>query len=410
MSRKKKKQFKKLKAMYQKYWPTFLERYYQLVPEYVIKTISKVLVCGTEALGCHIFKCPICGFAKLIKHSCKTRFCSTCATAYIDKWAAKVKYWLSFINADYYFVTFTIPKKLEMIVKANKRLLYNALFKSASYAILSFYKEKRVIGGIIAIIHIVGRTLNFHPHIHLLCTYGGLLFNKLAWKEVFLPAKVLQGRFKQHFLDTLRTYYKQGKLEFPEDMHFESFAKFNAFLNTLARKHWQIKRKGPMDAVTAAIEYIARYLGKPPMSENRILWHNCKKVCFTYKDYLNKAVERKYYLTPDQFFLRLMHAVPLPRFPMVRFYGLFSTRKKGELLKEAAKFIPPPYGVDLLRCPPPKTMRQHRLAKTGTDPLKCPNCNVDLEEKMVYYPGSLNHISFEELLANWQKDELDNSS
>lgn len=101
----------KFKTLYQKHWQSFLDRHPGQIPGYAVKTIARVMICGTEALGASIYKCLSCGFTLLIKHSCKARFCSICATAYIDKWAAKVKYWLSFINANYYFVTFHCPKE-----------------------------------------------------------------------------------------------------------------------------------------------------------------------------------------------------------------------------------------------------------------------------------------------------------
>lgn len=395
------RQSKKFQRFIKKHFPSFISRCSGQVPDYVIKVMNKVLACRTEALGAHVYKCPFCGFTLLIKHSCKSRFCSSCGTAYTDKWSLKVKYWLSFINARYYFVTFTIPKKLELIVKANKRPGYSLLFKASSQAIFSFYKEKRIKPGIISVLHTFGRTLNFHPHIHLLCTCGGLLFNKSAWSEVFLPAKVLQQRFKYHFLAGLRELYRKGELQLPQDLSFSKYSEFNAFLDKQFKKHWQIKRSDTMDAVKAALGYITRYLGKPPMSENRFLWGNSHKVCFIYKDYLNKAVERKFYCSADEFFLRLLEHVPLPNYPVVRFYGLFSTRSKKKLMEKAAEFIPPPYGVELLRCEPPKTCREHRLAKTGVDISKCPNCEEDLEEVKVYYPGQLAE-TFAELLKRYE--------
>lgn len=395
------KRTKKLQRFIKSHWPAFLARHFCRIPDYVVKVMDKVLACRTEALGVHVYKCPNCGFTRLLKHSCKSRFCSSCGTAYTDKWSYKVKYWLSFINASYYFVTFTTPKKLELIVKVNKRFGYSLLFKAASQTILSFYKEKRVKAGIISVLHTFGRTLNFHPHIHLLCTFGGLLFNKSAWSEVVLPANVLQQRFKYYFLAGLREHYRQGKLQMPEGLAFKDYSEFNAFLDSQYKKHWQINRSGPMDAVRAALGYITRYLGKPPMSENRFLFGNSLKVCFTYKDYLNKAIERKYFCSTAEFFFRFLEHVPLPNFPMVRFYGLFSTRSKKKLMEAAAKFIPPPEGVALLRCEPPKTCREHRLATTGVDLSKCPKCGEEMEEAKVYYPGSL-HVSFAELLRQWE--------
>jgi hypothetical protein len=253
---------RKFQNILKQYWSSFHDRYAAEIPEYVHKVFTKVMFCRTEALGAHIYQCLLCGFTLLIKHSCKARFCASCATAMIDKWAAKVQDWLSTIQAQYYFVTFTIPKELKEIVKVNKRLGYQALFDASSHAILSFYQEKRVTGGMISVLQTVGRTLNFHPHIHLLVTSGGLLFNQSAWKEIFLPAKVLQVRFKKHFLLQLRTAYQAGKLVFPPEMHFENKRSFLRFLSGLEEQHWQIDRSNLMDTVTAAIAYTSRYLGK----------------------------------------------------------------------------------------------------------------------------------------------------
>ena len=65
------------------------------IPEYVFKSFRNILLCRTEALGCHVYRCPECGEIVLVRHSCKDRFCVSCGTAYTDTWVAKITNMLS---------------------------------------------------------------------------------------------------------------------------------------------------------------------------------------------------------------------------------------------------------------------------------------------------------------------------
>ena len=52
----------------------------------VIFNVEKILKCRTGQLGFHAYKCPKCREVKLIPHSCKSRFCSSCGKIATDRW------------------------------------------------------------------------------------------------------------------------------------------------------------------------------------------------------------------------------------------------------------------------------------------------------------------------------------
>jgi hypothetical protein len=279
---------------------------------------------------------------------------------------------LSSIKTQYYFVTFTIPKELEqlgLLCPENKKLILNILFQSSWWAVATFFKkEKKVIPGMISQLHTAGRWLNWHPHIHAVCTYGGLSMDGTQWNEVYMSAKAVGDFFKLKFLRSLRKAYKSGDLK----TNFGSYKEFNTFLDGQYRKHWQFDRSDLIDRITATIRYISRYMLKPPISDNRIVWFNFKQVCFTFTDY-KTDLKAKGFLPTLEFFQRLIWHVPIPRFARTRSYGIFSTRTKTDHLAKAKSLIPAPNDMHQFHDQLPTCFRERAKLKTGKDPLLCPD-------------------------------------
>jgi hypothetical protein len=73
-------------------------------------------------------------------------------------------------------VVFTIPKMLRIFFKYNRKLLGD-LCRCAVRALLHYLRAatgSELMPGIIAVIQTSGRKLNYHPHLHLLITDGGV--------------------------------------------------------------------------------------------------------------------------------------------------------------------------------------------------------------------------------------------
>ena len=68
--------------------------------------------------------------------------------------------------------------------------------------------------GFISIMHTWGSNLSYHPHIHVLCTGGGLDADR-NWHQkkggFFLPGKAMAALFKGKFLSGLKALHEAGE-------------------------------------------------------------------------------------------------------------------------------------------------------------------------------------------------------
>jgi endogenous inhibitor of DNA gyrase (YacG/DUF329 family) len=75
-----------LQAIFSLYWEGYLAWFKGTIRPAVHENVQRILMCRTPQLGFHAFKCPTCGNIKLMPHSCKSRFCSSCGKVATDKW------------------------------------------------------------------------------------------------------------------------------------------------------------------------------------------------------------------------------------------------------------------------------------------------------------------------------------
>ena len=110
------------------------------------------------------------------------------------------------------------------------------LFHSAAYSILYWCKEQGFVPGITAVMHSFGCTLNFHPHIHILVSGGGLAVDSTtglnSWEQCsYFPEKVLKARFKYVLVKALRQWVwrkmKEKTLSIPRSIQVFWRKKYN---------------------------------------------------------------------------------------------------------------------------------------------------------------------------------------
>jgi len=85
---------------------------------------------------------------------------------------------------EYFHVVFTLPDALTLLLRWNRRLMLNLLFKAVAETLLEF--GQRHLGGdpgITMVLHTWGQTLVEHPHLHCLVTGGALATDESRWKS-----------------------------------------------------------------------------------------------------------------------------------------------------------------------------------------------------------------------------------
>ena len=168
--------------------------------------------CRTSALGSHFEKCRQCDYLGKSYNSCRNRHCPACQ--HKDKLEWLDKRMKELLPVGYYHLVFTIPHELNPLCQANKKRMYDILFKAASWTILELSKDKKHLGadiGLITVLHTWGQNMMEHPHLHCIMPAGGLSFDKQYWvhtdkkNDFFIHVKILSAMFKGKFLHLLET-------------------------------------------------------------------------------------------------------------------------------------------------------------------------------------------------------------
>lgn len=433
----------KIKNILLTYYSACALKYPKYNKGYIKKTVEKMLACRTEASGCRIYKCPVHAVFRIVPHSCGSRFCTVCSSFKTMLWVREKVVLLSSINTPYCFLTVTAPGGISRLIQENKELLLSKVFHAVSGSLLGWCQRRRnFTPGIVMIMQTSGDKLNYHVHIHLLITCGGLKEEK-EWLSLTpgkrekssnngkkfnpaFPPKAILAAYKALLYRALRKAYQTDGFIIPNEYQDSAadFAGFNKLLDAWWKINWNIDISDPLRSTKEILEYIARYIKKPPISNCRIVSYDDNVVKFTAKDRQSKDKKRKeiVIMNTEDFVMRFLEHVPLEHFPLVRWYGIFSNKKKKKLMPIAQKLIPPSQltsaedsreaaiaawqemcqkklgipsakekAVDLWR----KLHKEHY----GVDPLVCPICGRELQLVAGFCPRQLTSmgLSFEDI-------------
>ena len=153
--------------------------------------VSRMLSCRTAKLGLHLFGCSNCPTVKVVPHSCKSVFCSSCGKVRTDQWCDELL--SDLLDVPYRHLVFTLPWELRLLIQDNRQVLLNVLFRAAADAVLSLTGQgptprgrksqpwlaarrpsRRYLPGLIIVLHTFGSDLKWNPHLHMIVTAGGL--------------------------------------------------------------------------------------------------------------------------------------------------------------------------------------------------------------------------------------------
>ena len=220
---------------------------------------------------------------------------------------------------------------------ANRDCLH-LLFRAASNAIMSWCEEEGFVPGIISVMHTFGSVLDFHPHIHILLTEGGVSenpnFDFLIWQECnFFPEKALKERFK-YYLKYLREWASKNKS--PLSLEIKQIWKnklncdnlYNA-TRELYKIIWYVHIGEKLENAEFTTKYIGRYAKRPCISEAKIIGYDRerKTVSFRYRD-KHTNTEKTETMPVMEFIGRLVRHIPEKNYRMIRYYGIYANSVK----------------------------------------------------------------------------------
>jgi hypothetical protein len=299
-----------------------------MLPSFTLKVINALIMCRTDMLGSHLFRCDNeeCGNELWLHNSCRNRHCPLCQARERAAWLEKQM--LKLLPVRYFHAVFTIPSELRSIVSRNRKIGYSLLFKAASQTILTLAADpKRLNGraGLILMLHTWTQKLAFHPHVHGIIPGGVLSKDGDAWHAVegkfLLPRDVVCALFRGKFLGLLKEAYAAGRINVDR-------AAFQNAIKCAYRKKWNVYLESPFENPIRVVKYLAAYSNRVAISDNRILSVRNGMVRFKYLDRSHKGCAQWQTECIDaQTFIRRFTDHILPRgLVKIRYYGILSNR------------------------------------------------------------------------------------
>jgi hypothetical protein len=287
----------------------------------------------------------------------------------------------------YFHMVVTLPHEVIALALFNRKIVFNLLFESASRALLEFslgYERLRAQVGFTAVLHTWDQDLNFHPHLHIVATGGGLSTDGSKWISAtngfLLPVRALSKIIRAKFAQALEKVYQEGRLKGNAPC-LEGKAQFARFTRKLKRKKWVVYCKGLFHGSKKAYDYLSRYTHRVAISNHRLLSLDDHLVTFRARDNRNPGRHRSVTIHAQEFIRRfLLHILP-PRFVKIRHFGLMAPCNAKTKLESARTLIinqgpapgeVPPERTDISK--ESKTWQEMMEDLTGINPTLCPQC------------------------------------
>jgi len=292
------------------YGKEYHQKYGARMPGRHRQAMRSIERCRTESLGGQVYRCPDCEHLLYSYHSCRNRHCPKCQNKRAQDWLQKQQ--VALLPTPYFLLTFTLPGEIARIARSHQALIYNLLFRISAAATQQLAADLRFVGGqlgMMGVLHTWGRTLVYHPHVHYLIPAGGLASDRKTWmparKNFLLPVKALSRLFRGKFRQALE---REGI--------------YDLVPTEIWTKDWVVHCK-PVGSGEGALKYLAPYIFRVAISNNRILKLADDHVTFRYRDTVSKK-EKHCTVHAHEFIRRFLQHVLPKGFVKVRYYGFFS--------------------------------------------------------------------------------------
>lgn len=291
-----------------------------MLPSHV-RALRAIEHCRTPALGGHLAECGQCKRQHLLFHSCRNRACPRCGHDTAQRWLVRQRELL--LPVPYYHVVFTLPAELRRLVRSHQRALVSVLFRAAFESLQALCADPRFVGGKIgalAVLHTWTRTLEWHPHVHMLVPGGALAPDGRTWlpvpgrsKRYLVPVKALSKHFRGRFLHLARRALPGVALP-----------------HMPWSKKWVVFAKPVVQGADRVLEYLGRYIHRTAISDKALVACDEHSVTFRYRNSRSHQ-RRRMTLPAHEFLRRFLQHVPPKGMHRVRAFGLLQRDSRATL-------------------------------------------------------------------------------
>ena len=347
-------------------WEDRFQSEYGVFRSEVNKAFRDFLNCGILYHGCAMARCESCSHSELIAFSCKKRgICPSCDAKRAVIFAEHL-YQNVLPHYPTSHIVFTIPKRLRVFFKYNRKLtkhLYTAAWNTWKELIEDAFPDCE--SGMIMSLHTAGDLLNFHPHVHALAVYGAVdtsgNFYSLDsvntdWLNTVFARNLFEALVKEELLD-------RDTVKSMQSWHHSGF---NIWVGD------------PINySDTDSLKFLARYLKKAPVSNQRIEFFEDLNTV-RYIKYTDSGKEHKDF-DPLHFLAEVSQHIPNKWEQTVRYMGICSARTRGAAKNNSV--IHAPLQIDTDKPAPSRTWAACMKKIFEFDPLVCPKCGANMKIK-----------------------------
>ena len=400
------------------YEQRYQSRYGYLRPV-IEDVVDKFMDCGNLAQGFARVRCDHCKHEYLLAFSCKGRwFCPSCHQKKVQLFGELLTETILYPVPHRHY-TFSIPRMLRIYFRYDRELLKD-LCRIARDCLTEYMRRElgRSVGipGVVMTIHTYGDALNWHPHLHALVADG--LFERSRWFYVMgrTSLKPLEELFRARVLVFL---VQRGVLPAERARMLRSWkhSGFNVYHS---------RRISPTKGED--LERLARYIirnpfslekmnysaGRIPGEEGSVIYRVGKVPEGKSQRARGKRTSKELFRSKTfeifsecDFIAAVTQHIPDKSFQLVRYYGWYSNKMRGQRRKQEVEVAGEPDNavrvIDVSEYQPrriPSAKWRELIKKVWeADPLMCPRCGHEMRIVALIDDGEiiekiLRHVGF----------------
>ena len=371
------------KQIFADHWDTFRHAHLRYQTSYYDGLVAKMLACGNaEKMGYVEYRCLQCGQGThRVAMSCTSSLCLRCAKVYVDNWVSQVSKVLH-EGVIYRHIILTVPAMFRTTFYQNAAVLLSGLMRCGVQCLDDFYsavRGKALSGGYITVLHTHGRNGQYHPHLHVIATSGGLDGSGECWEHLqYLPYGLLRRKWQWHLLTMVRKTLKSDGI--------------NRLVDTCFRQYPQglvtNVQKGQVPSQYQSLaRYVAKYVVSPPISVRRIDHYDGQQVTYHYRSHRTERVEHET-VDVDTFIGRMVQHTMPKGFKRIRYYGVQASKTFAKVKMVIQTALAKVEGVvqGAVQIIARLTYRQRYEKSTGRDPFMCPHCRGEMGVWRMWHP------------------------
>ena len=298
----------------------FLNQYRGSILPSHLKALSAMKRCRTSLSPRMRAQCPDCDHQVFVPHSCGHRNCPHCQHHESQQWLERQLH--KQVPAEYFLLTFTLPKELRLLAWNHQRLLYSTMIRCVWQTVRTFSQNDRQLqgsAGAIAVLHTHSRGLDFHPHVHLVMPAAAIDAQQRLWRTK--TTNKANRNNKTGYLFNHKALAKVFRAKLLDALRREGFELPAAYPET-----WVVDCKS-VGTGEKALTYLGRYLYRGVIQEKDILACRQGKVTFRYQHSKTQQMRTRTLSGPKFLWLILQHVLP-KGFRRARNFGFLHPNSK----------------------------------------------------------------------------------